>query len=156
MFIRVYILIIFIGLFVLSGCLRKPSIEITDEYLSVVNPGQIFGMQEVIIKKFDSINNCPVDEDEASSYTIVNRSNKKQVKGRSSAKVYFEKKHRRYQWKYSPDPVMADHVYLDVLSLKPNTWYRVSSEKYDMVLFLHHRKKGDYQVFKRYKPAGPW
>ena len=145
-----------ITLVLLCGCFRKPSLQVTDEYVSVVKPGQIFGIQEVRIKKFDSLYNYPLDEEVVSSYTIANRSNKKQIKGSDAAKVYFAKKNKSFQWKYYPDPVMGHYKYLDTIGLKSNTWYRISSEKSDVVLFLHYRKKGDYQVFKRYEPAVNW
>lgn len=150
------ILLLFITHF-FGGCfLRAPSATMTDQYISVKNPGQYWGLSEIHAVEIDNLFNYPSKEEYLSSYTVVKRRNNKQVDGNSKLKTFFSKKNNRYYWKVRRNPLLADYKINDTISLKPHTWYKLSTERYNFIVYFYwNGKKGDYVLKEKPKP-GAW
>lgn len=139
------------------GCfLRAPSATMTDQYVWVRNPGQYWGLSEVQAVEMDSLFNYPSKEEYLVSYSVVKRKNNKQVEGYSNLKAFFRKKNNRYYWKVRRMTLLADYKLNDTISLKPYTWYKLSTERYNFIVYFYwNGSKGDYILKEKPKP-GAW
>lgn len=145
-----------IVLLALVGCFKVPTATITDQYIEVVKPGQVFGLVKIKVDKIDTTFGYPLEEQSISSYTVVNRISGKQVKGNASVKIYFNKKYIKYKWRVHKDSFLADYYDADTIQLEPYTWYRLSTEKYGFdVYFYWNKEEGTYVQKLKPKP-GAW
>lgn len=140
---------------VLLTC-TSPYVEVTDEYIEVNNPGQQFGIVEIVPSKFDSAFGYPNEERAIASMTLVDRTTHKRIDDNAKRKVYFLKKDSRYCWRIADNPGLAEYRFSDTIHLKPKTWYRVGIEKtaYD-TYFYWNGVKGDFIVKSKPRP-GAW
>lgn len=138
------------------GCLKMPSVKITDSYIEIIKPGERFGLVEVKALMIDSTFGYPATEREVVAYSIVDRNTHKRLSPNASLKMYFKIKNDRYCWQVSPDLFSAEVYYTDTLNLKPYTWYRASTEKYHFsVYFFLDKVKGSYLSLLKPDP-GAW
>ena len=145
---------ILLPLFYLTSCYHRSVAKITDEYIEVERPGQIFGLIELKDVIIDSILGYPIKSEDVSADTIVERKSKKQIDASASAKVYFNKKHRKYVWQIQDQPSLASLRYSDTIHIKPNTWYRLTAERYRYDVFFYlDEDKGVYMTRSRPDPG---
>lgn len=135
----------YITSFLLVGCMNMPTAKMTNTYIEIVKPGQSLGLVEIKAITIDSTFGYPAEERELVAYTIVDRKTHKMISPDASIKMYFNKKNDRYCWQVSPDLFSADAYYTDTITIKPYTWYRLSTEKYKFsVYFFLDETKGVY------------
>ena len=125
------------------GCYERPSAKITNEYIRIVKPGQSCGLVELKNVIIDSVLGYPIKEEAVVAYSIVKRSNKKQIDGNGEAKMYFNKQHKKYIWGVRYEQFLSDFRYADTIKIKSNTWYRLSTERYryDVYYFWDEMKR---------------
>lgn len=131
--------------FLLAGCAERPFVKMTDSYVEISRPGQILGLVEVEPVTIDTLFGYPEKEREIKAYTIVHRKTHKSLDPDAHVKMYFNTKHDEYCWQIRPDIFSAETYYADTINIKPNTWYRLSTEKFDFsVYFFLDQAKGSY------------
>jgi hypothetical protein len=144
------------GLMLVISCFVGPSATINDQYIEVTNPGQDFGLVEVDPIEFDKTFGYPSKETPIVSYSLVNRNSGAKVEDNASIKIYFSRKHRRYQWKVREKPELSDYYLSDTIKLKTDTWYRLTTAKYGFEIYYFQSKDSKtYQVKLKPKP-GAW
>lgn len=123
----------------------------TDKYIEITEPGQMLGLVEIQALKIDSVHGYPIKEIEIMSYTIVHKKTHKMIDKDASVKMYFGIPNRKYCWQIRPDIFSADAYYSDTIYIKPFTWYRLATEKYNYTIYFYLDKiKGTY--ISKYKP----
>jgi hypothetical protein len=129
--------------------------NMTDEFVEISRPGQVFGLIEIEAIKMDSVFGYPSEEREIRSMTLISRRTGKQIAPNSYAKIYFGKKNNHYRWRIRHEVSLADFVETDTILLKPNTWYRLSREigVYNTEYFYWTGIKGDFIVKSKPDPG---
>jgi hypothetical protein len=149
-------IILISSLLLLGSCNKEPSAKMTDEYIEIVKPGQICGLVELKQAIVDSVLGYPVQEEDGIAYSIVERNSKKVINDNAAAKIYFSKKHKRYMWKIWDGLFLSDFYYSDTISLKPDTWYRLSTERYRFKIYFYWDKSKDIYITKAKPDSGAY
>ena len=140
---------------ILLSC-RSSYVEITDDFIEVSKPGQIFGMVEVAPTKFDTTFGYPIEYKTLTAMTLVDRKTHKQIDDNAKRKVYFLRSDKRYCWQIANDPTLAEYKYSDTIHLKPKTWYHIVIENTTYTTFFYWNGiKGDYIIKSKPRP-GAW
>jgi hypothetical protein len=155
---RIYTIFIsgFIFLLMLSSC-KRSYMKITDEFIEISEPGQMFGLHEIVPIKIDSLFGYPLEEKYITSMTLVSRKTGKQIKGNTYAKVFFGKRNNLYRWRIYDKVNISEYIETDTIVLKPKTWYRISKETgvYNTQYFYWNGGKGNFIVKTKPNP-GAW
>ena len=122
-----YVITIILFLTLRSCSLRIPSLSVTDKYLSVTKPGSSWALVEIEVLVIDSVFEYPTKEVFIQSVIGVNRKTNKAVTANGKATIFFSIKNRKYKWKIRDNLYSANVMFSEVFSIKPNTWYRLSS-----------------------------
>lgn len=141
----------------LSSCVFKiPALEISDKYISVKKPGQSWALAEIEVVKMDSIFGYPKIEKFIKSFVIVDSKDKKVFNGNSSIKFSFNNIRKDYQWKINNDLYLQNISYEYKIEIKPDTWYKLSSQNCSYELYFYWQgKEGEYVVKEKPK-SGAW
>ena len=147
----------FVFLVPIVGCfLKTQSATMTIDYLEVVRPGESFGVVELKDVKLDSVLGYPIEETGGILFTLVNRRNYSKIDNNASIKIKFAEKYKKYCWKVIPDPFLSDYYFVDTIKIKPNVWYRLTTDKFHFDVYFFFDSIKQVSITK-YKPfPGAW
>jgi hypothetical protein len=145
-------------LFICPSCfiLRRPSLAITDQYISISNPGQSWSLAAVEAIQTDSIFGYPSKEKFLYAYTIVKRKGQTSLSPTTRVKMYFNKRSRKYQWKRYNDFYLRDISFQDTLTIRPRTWYCLNASNNTYEMYFYQEEKGGAWIVKEKPKPGAW
>jgi hypothetical protein len=136
--------------------LRRPSLNITDQYIAISNPGQSWSLAAVEAIETDSIFGYPSKEKFLYSYTIVKRKGHKPLSPTARVRLYFNKRSPAYQWKRYNDFYLRDISYQDTLTIQPRTWYCLSADNNTYEIYFYQQERGGAWIVKEKPRPGAW
>lgn len=144
-------------LILIVGCfLKTPSATMTFDYLEVVRPGEDFAVVELKDVKLDSVLGYPIEETPVLSFTPVKRKNHTEIDKNASVKIKFTEKYQKYCWRVIPDPFLSDYYFVDTIKIKPNVWYRLTTDRFHFDVYFFFDNVKQISITK-YKPfPGAW
>ena len=148
--------IIFIYIFFcFTGCINAPYAYMTNEYIEIAKPGQTVSIVELVNVKIDSIMDYPIEETAVMSFVPI-KVTKKKINENARFQINFNKPDNEHMWKVTPDIFFADHYFSQTINIKPNTWYKLYTEKYLYTVYFFGDSLKDVNIIKLKPKPGAW